>query len=150
MLDEAERLWTGGPRPRLCLQHGARTPFPDWSFDLVLISAVLHHVPPRERPEVYAELRRVVRPGGAIVVFEHNPLNPVTRYVVARTPIDRDAVLLRASEVESGLLAAGARVRRTRYIMFAPPRLRSLDGLDDILGRLPFGAQYAVDATVAP
>ena len=26
------------------------------------------------------------------MVLEHNPLDPVTRYVVARTPIDRDAI----------------------------------------------------------
>ena len=83
------------------------------------------------------------------MVFKHDPLGPGTRYVVARTPIDRDAVLLRASEVESGLLAAGAHVRRTRYIMFAPPRLRSLERLDGALGRLPLGAQYVVEATVA-
>jgi SAM-dependent methyltransferase len=148
MLDEAARRWSGGPAPVLRLQRGASAPFPGGSFDLVLISAVLHHVALQERPEVYAELCRLIRPGGTIVVFEHNPLNPVTRYVVARTPIDRDAVLLRASEVESGLRAAGARVGRTRYLMFAPPRLRSLERLDDMLGWLPLGAQYVVEATV--
>lgn len=150
MLDEAERMWNGRPAPLLRLQRGARTPFPSRSFDLVLISAVLHHVVAGERLDVYAELCRIIRPGGTIVVFEHNPLNPVTRYVVARTPLDRDAVLLRASEVESGLRAAGGRVGRARYIMFAPPRLRFLERLDDVLGWLPLGAQYAVEATMDP
>jgi SAM-dependent methyltransferase len=149
MLAEAERRWPRhlrSARPDLRVQHGARTPFADGAYDLVVISAVLHHVPPEERPGVYAELRRVARPGGRIVVFEHNPLNPVTRYVVARTPIDRDAVLLRAREVERGLAAAGASDPRTRYIMFAPPRLRALAPLEEAFGWLPFGAQYAVTA----
>ncbi|CAA9271532.1 MAG: hypothetical protein AVDCRST_MAG08-3223 [uncultured Acetobacteraceae bacterium] len=150
MLDEAERRWAAGdgPCPPLRLQQGTRTPFSDGSFDLVLVSAVLHHVPPGERPAVYAELCRVTRPGGTIVVFEHNPLNPVTRYVVARTPIDRDAVLLRAPEVERGLRAAGASVGGTRFIMFAPPRLRALETLDNALSWLPLGAQYAVEAII--
>ena len=68
----------------------------------------------------------------------------------AGAPIDRDAVLLRASEAERGLSAAGLRVRRTRYVMFAPPRLRPLERLDDALGWLPLGAQYAVEATAPP
>lgn len=152
MLDEAARRWTtaDGPYPLLRLQEGALTPFPNRSFDLVVVSAVLHHVAAEERPAVYAELCRVARPGGKVVVFEHNPLNPVTRYVVARTPIDRDAVLLRAPEVERGLRAAGASIGATRFIMFAPPRLRVLEKLEDALGWLPLGAQYAVEATVRP
>jgi SAM-dependent methyltransferase len=153
MLAEAERRWPEhlrGACPDLRAQRGERTPFPDGSFDLVVISAVLHHVPPEKRPEVYAELCRVARPGGQIVVFEHNPLNPVTRYVVARTPIDRDAVLLHAREAERGLAATGATDLRTRYIMFAPPRLRALAPLEEAFGWLPLGAQYAVIAVVGP
>jgi SAM-dependent methyltransferase len=153
MLAEADRRWPAQlheRRPELRLQQGARSPFPDGSFDLVVISAVLHHVPPVERHEVYRELCRLARSGGQVVVFEHNPLNPITRYVVARTPIDRDAILLRAKEARRGLALAGATNIRTRYIMFAPPRLRILSRVDEALGWLPFGAQYAVAATVGP
>ena len=151
MLEEAGRCWPahlGAARPELRVQDGARTPFPDASFDVVVISAVLHHVPLEERPAVYDELRRVTRPGGQIVIFEHNPLNPVTRYVVSRTPIDRNAILLHAREVRQGLAAAGVTESRTRYIMFAPPRLHALGALEPGLGWLPLGAQYAVQAVV--
>lgn len=151
MLAEAERRWPEHLRhaaPELRTQQGARSPFADGTFDFVVISAVLHHVPPQERPQVYAELRRIARPAGRIIVFEHNPLNPVTRYVVARTPIDRDAVLLRALETERGLAAAGMTDVRTRYIMFAPPRLRALEPLEEVFGWLPLGAQYVTTATV--
>ena len=149
MLAEAARSWPARLQaqcPELHRQQGARTPFPDGGFDLVVISAVLHHVPPGERGDVYAELCRVTRKGGAIVVFEHNPLNPVTRYVVAHTPIDRDAILLRAAEARRGLQAAGAQEVSTHYLMFAPPRLRALSALEAGLGWLPLGAQYAVAA----
>ena len=49
-----------------------------------------------------------LRPKGRIYIFEHNPFNPVTRWVVKHTAIDRNAVLLKPAEVRTGLHAAGA------------------------------------------
>jgi ubiquinone/menaquinone biosynthesis C-methylase UbiE len=42
----------------------ARLPFDDASFDLVLGHAVLHHLP--DVPTAFAEMRRVLRPGGTL------------------------------------------------------------------------------------
>jgi ubiquinone/menaquinone biosynthesis C-methylase UbiE len=42
----------------------AELPFADESFDLVLGHAVLHHLP--DLPRAFAELRRVLRPGGTL------------------------------------------------------------------------------------
>ena len=147
MLDEARQRWPAALRPPdLHQQEGAHVALPDASVDLVIISAVLHHVPPHERPAVYAELHRLLRPGGTLVVFEHNPLNPVTRYVVAHTPIDANAILLRAREVCGAVTAQLFADVRTSYLMFAPPRLTALSALEHHLGWLPLGAQYAVTA----
>ena len=41
-------------------------PFADHSFDLVIGHAVLHHLP--DLPTAFAELRRVLRPGGQLVI----------------------------------------------------------------------------------
>ena len=49
-------------------------------------------------PAFVAELARVVRPGGLVVVFEHNPLNPLTRLVVSRVTFDDGVRLLRSGE----------------------------------------------------
>jgi len=147
MLQEAEERWPSGlPRPSLHLQDGAKTQLPSDSFDMVLITAVLHHVPVEERFDVYAEIRRLLRPGGHVVVFEHNPINPVTRYVVAHTPIDQNAILLRAREVIAALRQADFGDPETSYLMFLPPRLKLLWPLELGLGWLPLGAQYAVAA----
>lgn len=148
MLAEASRRWPAafGPAPTLEPQEGARTPFADRRFDVVVISAVLHHVPPPERPAVYAELGRVLRPGGRLYVFEHNPRNPLVRHVIARTPIDANAVLLDAREVRQGLLAAGRYALATDYLMFTPPGMAFLEPVDRALAWLPLGAQYAVAA----
>src|SRR5262249_19663707 len=72
MLAEAARRWPGGQgsAPTLVAQDGARTPFADGQFDIATVSAVLHHVAVPERPAVYAELGRLLKPGGRLYVFE--------------------------------------------------------------------------------
>jgi ubiquinone/menaquinone biosynthesis C-methylase UbiE len=147
MLDEAARRWPPDLRaPELHHQEGARTPLPDGSVDLVIISAVLHHIALDDRTAVYAELRRLLRPNGRVIVFEHNPLNPVTRYVVAHTPIDQNAILLRAGEVSAALRQMQFADVRTSYLMFLPPRLAALAALESLIKWLPLGAQYATTA----
>ena len=148
MLDEAARRWpaAAGAAPALSAQDGARTPFADGQFDIATISAVLHHVPPAERPAVYAELGRVLKPGGRLYVFEHNPRNPLVRHVIARTPIDANAILLDANEVQEGLLGSGRYELETDYLMFMPPGVAFLRFVDRALAWLPLGAQYAVAA----
>ena len=148
MLEEASRRWPAhaGPVPILAPQDGALTPFATGQFDIATISAVLHHVPIEERPAVYAELARVLKPGGRLYVFEHNPRNPLVRYVIARTPIDANAILLDAREVRGGLLEAARYDIETDYLMFMPPGISMLRGIDRALAWLPLGAQYAVAA----
>lgn len=151
MLAEAARRWPAGlgAPPRLVPQQQAATPFAPGSFDLVLISAVLHHVPPAERPAVWRELARLLKPGGRLYVFEHNPRNPLVRWVVARTPIDANAILLDPREVRQAAEAAGASVTATDYLMFMPPGLPALAPIDRLLTGLPLGAQYVVAARKA-
>jgi ubiquinone/menaquinone biosynthesis C-methylase UbiE len=43
-------------------------PWPDCSFDRVLLGDVIEHVDPDQTPAVLAELRRVLRPGGTLLV----------------------------------------------------------------------------------
>jgi SAM-dependent methyltransferase len=148
MLGEVGKRWPPalGPVPALATQDGAHTPFADRQFDVVTISAVLHHVPVDEREAVYRELGRVLRPGGRIYVFEHNPRNPLVRYVIARTPIDENAILLDAREVRYGLLDTARYDLDTDYLMFMPPGIAFLQGVDRTLAWLPLGAQYVVTA----
>ncbi|MBS0538518.1 MAG: class I SAM-dependent methyltransferase [Proteobacteria bacterium] len=148
MLAEVSRRWPSslGDAPATAAQDGARTPFAAGQFDVATISAVLHHVPVAERAAVYAELGRILKPGGRLYVFEHNPRNPLVRYVIARTPIDENAILLDAHEVREGLLGAARYELDTEYLMFMPPGLAFLRPVDRVLAWLPLGAQYAVAA----
>lgn len=149
MLEQARQRWDvqAGPMPDFTVQQNARTPFEDNSFDVVVISAVLHHIPLDQRDAALSEIHRVLKPTGSVVVFEHNTHNPVTRYVVSRTPIDQNAILLPPRETRTRLVTCGFAPSKTDYIMFAPPRTAGLRKLDRYLGWLPLGAQYATYAS---
>lgn len=117
------------------------------SYDAIFIAGVFHHIPVGERSAVMKTLFRRLAPGGAIVIFEHNPFNPVTRKIVNDCPYDRDAVLLRPSELKALLDDAGLPVQSAAYCLFVPPSLSVLLPLESKLGWLPLGGQYWVKAT---
>ena len=50
----------------------AAMPFPDDSFDVVVCMLALMHVPPEDRGRVFAEVRRVLRPGGRLLIGVKN------------------------------------------------------------------------------
>jgi trans-aconitate methyltransferase len=125
---------------------GAKAGAPPEPFDLVVTANVLHHVPLPERGGVVTEMRSLLASGGSLVVFEHNPYNPVTRRLVSTCPFDRDAVLLTPRQTAMLLAAAGLSVRARRYILFFPAFLRALRFLEKPLGFLPLGGQYCIYA----
>ena len=63
-----------GDRLKVCRGDGARLPYPDGSFDLVLASLVLHEIDPGTRPAVLEDMARVVRPEGLIGIIDYHPL----------------------------------------------------------------------------
>lgn len=127
---------------RFTLLDGDCLPFPDHSFDISFAACVFHHIPHAKHGQVLKELHRVLRPGGALMVYEHNPLNPLTRRVVRDCPFDRDAVLVGASTMRGRLRDAGFQRAAVRYRVFFPHALRGLRGMERLLGWLPLGAQY--------
>lgn len=81
-LDPAHGLLRNGAAQGLPAVTGSGTalPFGDGSLDFVYTVGVLHHLTgPGQQAEALAEVTRVLRPGGALVVHETNPRNPVFR-----------------------------------------------------------------------
>lgn len=126
---------------------GDRLPYDDASFDLAFAICVLHHVPTANWETFTRELFRVVRPGGLALIFEHNPLNPLTMRVVNRCPFDADAVLLKSRDTQRLLTTAGFADLRARFILSIPAGTRWLRRIDRLASRLPLGAQYFLAGT---
>jgi SAM-dependent methyltransferase len=123
---------------------GRRLPFADGSVDCVFSACVFHHIEPALHVGLLTELRRVLRPGGLIVVFEHNPLNPLTVRAVRTCPFDENAILMRAGTLRQRLIEAGFSGAAARYRLFFPRALRLLRPLEQGMKWLPLGAQYYV------
>ncbi|HEY6995980.1 MAG TPA: class I SAM-dependent methyltransferase [Xanthobacteraceae bacterium] len=77
-LDISPQLVAVGRRkyPEIAFVEGdiERLPFPDGSFDGVLLSGVVHHFPDPSR--CAAEVFRVLRPRGRFLAFDPNRMNP--------------------------------------------------------------------------
>ena len=126
------------------LQHGrftAEVASLDSDYDAIVMASVLHHVPVNQRTDIMVELANRLSDSGKLIVFEHNPLNPVTRWVVRQCPLDRDAILLMPGEVITRLRDAGLRHNRCDYVVFFPKLFSSCRPLERFLGWCPLGAQ---------
>jgi 2-polyprenyl-3-methyl-5-hydroxy-6-metoxy-1,4-benzoquinol methylase len=117
-------------------------------YGILLLANVLHHVNPNQRRAVISEAASHLAPGGKLVIFEHNPLNPLTRWAVAHCPFDEGVVLLPAREVSS-LLSSGLELLRRDYIVFFPKWLSWLRAFDGFLNWCPAGAQHVTIARKA-
>lgn len=125
-----------------------RLPYDDGTFDFVSAVCVLHHVPLPFRKGLVAEMSRVAKPQGTIAIIEHNPMNPITRAIVSRTPVDADAILLGHRETRSLLTSARLLNPEVSHFLFLPRVLFALlSPLENWCRALPFGGQYAAFAT---
>jgi len=121
---------------------GTVLPFPAKKFDVAIAICVMHHVSPAEWQNFLNEMKRVLKTGGVAVIFEHNPYNPVTQYIVANNFLDDDAVLLPSPKLKKMMKTAGFAGVKNRNILFTPFANRLFRWLDKVLGRIPLGTQY--------
>ena len=140
----AESLKVARERIPSATFHHELAAVPSGHFASAVLSGVLHHVPRAERLPVLTEVRNKLKPGGRLFVFEHNPLNPLTRHAVATCPFDDDADLLWPWQAKDLLSRAAFRSVRLDYIVFFPRPLAALRPLEPRLRWLPFGAQQLV------
>jgi SAM-dependent methyltransferase len=127
--------------------NGSQIPFPEASFDVVFSACVFHHIPHVEHLSLCREIHRVLKPGGKVVIFEHNPLNPLTVRAVNTCAFDENAVLIPASQLLKTISDAGFTAPHRCYRIFFPGRLRMLRKFEQYLRWLALGAQYYVAAS---
>jgi SAM-dependent methyltransferase len=117
---------------------------PGQHFDVIYMACVMHHIPPPEWQHSLRQAADLLAPGGTLAIFEHNPWNPVTRWLVRRCPFDADAVLLTRRQLISLFHSCGLSVSRSDYFLVFPESLRALVPLERLMRHLPIGGQYFV------
>jgi SAM-dependent methyltransferase len=137
-----ERAEEENPWARYVLYDGERLPFEKGAFDLTFAVCVVQVIDPVRQQRFVSELRRVTRPGGLVVAFEHNPFNPLTRLVVRRCSFGGDAKMLSPGRLGGLFREAGLPVVERRFLLIFPSSSKPLRRVERSLGFLPVGAQY--------
>ena len=127
---------------------GKQIPFADKSFDVTFMAGVLHHVNFDLHNDLVKEISRVLKPGGRFYLFEHNPLNPVTRHLVNTCVFDKDAKLLKSDYIARLLKGNNLDIKKKKFIIFFPRKgiLSKLIFLEKYLQWLPLGGQYFIQS----
>jgi len=130
-------------------------PFPDGHFDLVLSVCMLCFV--RERQAALLEMKRVLRPGGRLVIALLNSRSPWALLRRAkglfRKSVYRSAEFISPAAIESELREAGFKEIETRTCLFFLPVNSKIylvfSGLQERLGRKLFPKDGAFLVAVA-
>jgi SAM-dependent methyltransferase len=117
---------------------------PEGALDLVYCNGVFHHIPPYERKDAVEYIWRSLRPGGLFALYENNPWNPGTRYVMSRIPFDRDAQTLSFLAARRMLKRGGFAIERVDFLFYFPRALQFLRPLERLGMKVPLGSQYLV------
>jgi SAM-dependent methyltransferase len=112
--------------------------------DLLFSACVFHHIPHDQHSHWLQELYRVASPGAILVIFEHNPLNPLTVHAVNTCPLDVNAKLIRAGQMKRKLIASGWSDVEIQYKLFFPAFLRIFRPLEKYLSWCCLGGQYQI------
>lgn len=123
---------------------GQHLPFPDDTFDLVYCIAVMHHVAAPDAVRLtLLEMARVAKPGGYVLVWDHNPRNPYWPIIMKRVPQDTGAErLIPEQEILNGLAEGGVRPIMTQALGFMPdftpkPLTGAIAGLERVVEKVP-------------
>lgn len=120
-------------------------PYADAFFDIIFAAGAFHHIPFSLHAGYLTELKRICKPNGYIVLFELNPLNPLTVYTFKHNPIDQNARMLKPWYAKR-LCHHVIKNKNIQllYYCFFPNALRFLRPLEKYMTWLPLSALYAV------
>ena len=113
----------------------------DGFFDIIFSAGVFHHIPFSMHEGYIQELMKKLKPGGRLIIFELNPLNPLTVLIFKRNPIDRNAKMMWPWYTDQLTQRYGKSC--TKFYCFYPRVLSWLRPTEPYLTKLPLGALYA-------
>lgn len=124
--------------------EGNKWPVQASCLDAAYAMCVFHHVEGESHVQILSDIRDRLKPGGMMMVYEHNPYNPLTVRVVNNCPFDENAQLIRASVMAQRCRDAGYKDVKVRFRVFFPGFLKAFRFAEGLLSWLPLGGQYYV------
>ena len=119
-----------------------RLPFPDGSFDAAYAAHVLHLIPAWR--DAFAEMVRVVRPGGVVLAVRSSGRSSVEHELFQRANVRRGAVGAETIEdVDEGAAALGLGVRTLDEIAWTMPV--DVGALIDAIAKRSWSTMWEVD-----
>lgn len=115
-------------------------------FDIIFVANVFHHIPEDLHLATLKHLRSLLSPTGYLYVFEHNPINPLTRNVFETCEFDVGCKMIDSKLFIQMCTNSGYNKIIRRYILFFPKFLSIFSGLEKFLKWCPVGAQYYIKA----
>lgn len=113
-------------------------------FDLIFVAGVFHHIPFDQHLKWVDELSCYVKPGGKLVIFELNPLNPGTQWIFFNHPMEKNAQMLKpwyATKLFSNIVNSTLNIK---YFCFFPGWLSWLRPIEPYLEWCFLGGLYSL------
>ncbi len=115
------------------------TLFKNEMFDIIYCAGVFHHIPFDQHDYYIQNLYQILKPGGILVLFELNPLNPGTQYIFNGHPMEKNATMLTPWYAKK---ITKLFYKETVFYCFFPKFLNFLRPIEKWLSKLPFGGLY--------
>jgi SAM-dependent methyltransferase len=115
---------------------------PGVKFDIIFVANVFHHIPEDLHLITLQQLRKLLSGRGKLFIFEHNPLNPLTRHAFNTCEFDHGCKMIPAGKLKKLIRAAGFEKVDLNFTLFFPAKLKFLTPLEKYMTLLPIGAQY--------
>lgn len=115
---------------------------PGVEFDIIFVANVFHHIPEELHATTLKQLRKLLKTTGKLFIFEHNPLNPLTRNAFATCEFDHGCKMIPSGKLKKLAREAGFAKPTINFTLFFPGFLKKLTFLEPYLSFFPLGAQY--------
>lgn len=123
--------------------NGEKIPFRN-KFDVIFVANVFHHIPRKNQQKTLNLLKSCLKKDGFLIIFEHNPYNPLTVLLALFTDYryDVNTNLLAPFYMKKILKNAGFSKIERNYKIFFPGFAKAFIPYEKYLSKCPLGAHY--------
>lgn len=113
-------------------------------FDVIIVANVFHHIKHNEHKKTLNILKKLLNKNGAIYIFEHNKLNPITNIIFSNSYLDRYAKMVPLNNFYLNSKKCNMRITKKIYTLYFPKLLSFLNIFEKFINWIPLGAQYLI------